>query len=65
MTLAAVELGLGTCWIGAFNENEVKEILNIPGIIRVVNLLPVGYPAYESSPVSRKGLKEIIHYEKW
>lgn len=36
MTLAAVEEGLGTCWIGAFDEKKVKEILNIPDEIRVV-----------------------------
>src|SRR5512136_2361800 len=45
MTLAAVEEGLGTCWIGAFYEDKVREILGIPQSIRVVALLPLGYPA--------------------
>ena len=44
ITLRAVELGLGTCWIGHFHEQEVKKILNIPDEIRVVELMPVGYP---------------------
>ena len=45
ISLAAVELGLGTCWIGAFNEGKVKEILGIPEEVRVVELMPIGYPA--------------------
>ncbi len=65
MTLAAVKLGLGTCWIGAFYEDEVKKLLNIPERIRVVNLLPLGYPSHQPSPTKRKLLKEIIYYEEW
>ncbi len=65
MTLEAVELGLGTCWIGAFYEDEVKRLLNIPERIKVVNLLPLGYPSYEPSFTSRKSLEEITHYEEW
>ena len=45
ISLAAVELGLGTCWIGAFNEEKVKEILGIPEEVKVVELMPLGYPA--------------------
>ncbi len=45
MTIQAVEEGLGTCWIGAFDEKKVKEILNIPDDIRVVHLLTLGYPS--------------------
>jgi nitroreductase len=66
MTLAAVEEGLGTCWIGAFYEDKVKEILEIPQSIRVVALLPLGYPAQPpSKPTPRKNLKEIVAYDKW
>ncbi|MGD0994898.1 MAG: nitroreductase family protein [Candidatus Bathyarchaeia archaeon] len=66
ITLAAVELGLGTCWIGAFDENEVKQILDIPAEIRVVALLPLGYP-YDSSVANKKrlSLNEIVKYEHW
>ncbi len=66
MTLMAVELGLGTCWVGAFYEDEVKRILSIPESIRVVELLTVGYPQQE--PDYRKDrlpLESIVFYEKW
>ncbi len=65
MTLKAVEEGLGTCWIGAFREDEVKEILGIPEEIRVVALLPIGYPQYIPSPTPRKSKKEVVVYERW
>ncbi len=65
ITLAAVEEGLGTCWIGAFNEKKVKEILSIPNNIRVVALLPLGYPSAIPRPTPRKSLDEIVMWEKW
>jgi nitroreductase len=65
MTLQAVEEGLGTCWIGAFDEKKVKEILNIPDNVRVVALLPVGYPSVISGQPIRKSLVEIVMWEKW
>jgi len=66
MTLRAVELGLGTCWIGAFYEDKVKELLGIPDNIRVVELLTVGYPADTSvHSKNRLSLDQIVHYEKW
>lgn len=45
LTLAAVAEGLGTCWIGAFDEARVKALLSIPANMKVVALTPVGYPA--------------------
>jgi len=66
LTLCATADGLGTCWIGAFKEDEVKEILGIPPEIRVVELLPVGYPQDPSRvKKSRLPLKKIVKYEKW
>jgi len=65
MTLKAVEEELGTCWIGAFDEPEVKRILKIPEHIRVVELLTLGYPAIVPPPSPRKKLEEIVSYEKW
>jgi len=65
ITLAAVELGLGTCWIGAFNADEVKRLLNIPAEVVVVALLPVGYPAQEAGPKKRLPLQEIVMHERW
>lgn len=62
---AAVE-GLGTCWIGAFEEEPVKQLLSIPSPVRVVGLLPIGYPK-EPSTVKKKRLplEEIVKYERW
>lgn len=45
LTLAAVADGLGTCWVGAFNEKGVKEMLQIPAHVKVVAMTPLGYPA--------------------
>lgn len=63
MTLAAVEEGLGSCWIGAFSQEEVKRILNIPKQYMVVALLPMGYPAEAGGLKSRKPLETIVSYE--
>jgi nitroreductase len=65
MTLAAWELGLGTCWIGAFDAGRVKEILGIPDHVPVVELLALGYPAKVPQPTSRLSLNQIVHYERW
>jgi len=65
MSLEAVSQGLGTCWIGAFHENQVKEILGIPEKIRVVAMLILGYPAETHSARPRKWLEEIISHERW
>ena len=65
MTLAAASLGLGTCWIGAFYEDKVKEILGVPPEIRVVALMPLGYPAVEPEPRPRNSLDEVIAWEHW
>ncbi len=46
LMVAAASLGLGTCWIGLFNEDKVKEILKIPSRFRVIALTPLGYPDY-------------------
>jgi nitroreductase len=63
MLLQAYELGLGTCWIGAFNEEEVKTILAVPRDVRVVALSPLGYPASWPDPRPRKGMAEIVCYD--
>ena len=66
MALKATEEGLGTCWIGAFYEDKVKEVLGIPQDIRVVQLLALGYPVkLRPNPKDRLRLKEIVMYEGW
>lgn len=64
MMLQAVELGLGTCWVGAFDERAVSEALGIPAEIRPVAILPVGVPDETPSAPQRLG-REIEHFEHW
>jgi nitroreductase len=65
MILAATNEGLGTCWIGAFDEKMVKDVLGIPEDVRVVALTPVGYPAEEARDRGRFNLEDIVSYEKF
>ncbi|UCG30915.1 MAG: nitroreductase family protein [candidate division WOR-3 bacterium] len=65
MILAATNEGLGTCWIGAFDEKMVKDVLGIPDDVRVVALTPVGYPAEEAKDRGRLELKDIVSYDKF
>ncbi|HDM25573.1 MAG TPA: nitroreductase family protein [Thermoplasmatales archaeon] len=63
--LMATDFGLGSCWVGAFNENKVSEILNLPSYIRPVAIIPLGYSDEKESESSRMDIKELIHYNKW
>lgn len=65
MTLAAVDEGLGTCWIGAFSQEKVKTILSIPRGYTVVALLPLGYPERLRNVKKRKSMDEIVCYEEF
>jgi len=61
--LTAYALGLGACWVGAFREEEAREILKIPQGIRPVAIIPIGYPAEAPQPPSRRTVNQIVHYE--
>ena len=61
MMLEAVEMGLGTCWLGALKRDEIKELLNLDEKFNVVYLLAVGYPKQESRMVEMKD--DIKYYE--
>jgi len=65
MILAATAEGLGTCWIGAFGEAEVRKVLAIPDGVKPIALTPLGYPARESKPRDRKPLSEIVCHDKY
>jgi len=66
LTLAAVAEDLGTCWIGSFDPDTVRQILGIPEEIVVVELLPLGYPKDpESIAKSRLPVETVVRYEKW
>lgn len=66
IVLCATAEGIGTCWIGAFYEDRVKAILNIPKHFRVVELLTMGFPR-DPSPVRKRRLPldQIVRYERW
>lgn len=65
MVLEAVEDGLGTCWLGAFGEDKVKELLEIPDDIRVVAMFTLGYPDESPGPRPRKGIEEVVCNERY
>ena len=65
LILQACELGLGTCWIGAFRQDEIKKILSVPEQAKVVAITPLGYPNQLPSPKYRKNLDQIVSYEKY
>jgi len=65
LTLVAAEECLGSCWIGAFDEREIKHLLAIPDDRRVSIVMPVGYTDSWPEPIPRKPLERIICYEKY
>ena len=66
LMLAARGLGLGTVFVGVFDEVKVRELLLIPGNIRVVGIFPIGYPREEKKAVAaRRPLNEFVFFEKW
>jgi nitroreductase len=63
--LVAHALGLGTCWMGLFDEEDMKSRLNIPENMRIVGVTPLGYPDQEPKPRPRKELAEIVFFNTW
>lgn len=65
MALEATEEGLGSCWIGAFQQEKAKEILGVPRAFKIVALLCVGFPAEPGREKSRKSADEVVCFEKF
>ena len=65
LILAASDLGLGTCWIAAFNAKAAREILHLPDDVEPLIFTPLGYPADQPGPKERKPLEELVRYERW
>ncbi len=63
LQLAATSLGLSSVWVGAFDEGEVRKVLQLEENIRPVAIIPLGYPAEKPVRKERKSLKEIIYKE--
>ncbi|HOD55431.1 MAG TPA: nitroreductase family protein [Candidatus Cloacimonadota bacterium] len=76
MMMAAWHYGIGSCWLGAFNEKALKDLLDIPTHIKIVGLSPFGYPkekknlyakavSFFASSKKRLAKEKIIHYNNW
>jgi len=64
MTLAAADLGLGTCWVCAFNAEKCHEVLGLPENIEAIAMMPIGYAADDKEPEKkRKSIDEIVSWE--
>jgi len=63
MLLAATALGLSTCWVGAFHEDEAAKVINTPRGVRPVAIVPVGRGAEKPTAPPKRPLREIVHYE--
>ena len=62
LILAAASLGLGTCWIAAFDPSAARQILRLPEGIEPIAFTPLGYPADAPRPKQRKPLSELVRY---
>lgn len=65
LILAAADLGLGTCWIAAFDAAAARQVFRLPEGVEPIALTPLGYPADEPGPKERKPLTQLVRYERW
>lgn len=65
LTLAAANVGLGTCWIAAFDTWAAREVLELPVEVEPIIFTPLGYPADAPGEKQRKPLNELVRYERW
>jgi nitroreductase len=63
--LAAHALDMGTCWVGAFDDEEVKKVLDIPEYIRPIAIIPLGYPKKIPEETRRIKIEKLVHFDKW
>ncbi len=63
--LSAINEGLGSCFIGAFNDDRVVDLLKLPTGIRPLGIIPIGYPDEIPWPTSRYPLEKVVHFDKW
>ena len=65
LILAATSLGLGTCWIAAFDHSALRTMLHLPDELEPVVLTPLGYPADHAEPKIRHPMEDLVRYERW
>jgi nitroreductase len=63
--LAAHARELGTCWVGAFDDDEVASILELPMDVRPIALIPLGYPEKMPQATNRMPIEKLVHYDNW
>lgn len=65
ITLVAVEEGLGTCWIGGFDQNIAREALGVPESHTIAAILTLGFPKTMPDPKPRRAIHEIVHTDRF
>ncbi len=65
MLLAFYAMGYGTCWVGAFSEQAVRECLNLPSEVRPVAIITVGKPCEKPDKRELRSIEEIVHFDLW
>lgn len=65
VSLQAVREGLGTCWIGSFDEKKAKAVLRVPDAVRIVELMSLGYPQSQPAARERKSVAELYRRGRW
>ena len=65
LVLAATELGLGTCWVAAFDPVAAREVLELPVGVEPLLFTPLGFPADQPRAKDRRPLADLVHYERW
>ncbi len=65
LVLAAADLGLGTCWVAAFDPPAARAVLSLPDDVDPIAFTPLGFPADQPAAKQRKPIEELVRYEQW
>jgi len=71
LLLASHGLGLGACWVAVYDphnpdsEREVRDVLGVPSHLRIIAMVPVGYPDEKATPRNLRAIDGILHFDKY
>ena len=65
MMLVAHELNIGSCWLGSFDQDKAKEVLEVPEDVKIVAITPLGYADEKPGPRPRKDFDEVVSFDKY
>lgn len=65
LLLAVAEEGLGACFVGAFDEEQVSRILGLPELVRPLAVIPIGLAAERPRRLALRRLDDVLHFERW